>query len=167
MFGKQRSRLAPSPSKNVFTVEATDLAGNKSAGTQIEIKNIKRAKVLMVKDSAGIVVDGNPQMLPEKVVVSSNIFMAPFDFVEFLGGTKQSNLSGKGGTLQVSINGFTLVMTIGSDNATLNDKAIKLVSAPYIQGSTIFVPVVDVAGRLGCGTFVETDKLTITYDKLP
>lgn len=161
-------QLAPAPSKNIFTIEATDLAGNKSgAGNQIEIKNIKRAKVVMVKDSAGITVDGNPQMLPEKVVVTSSIFLAPFDFVEFLGGSKQSNLTGKGGTLQVSINGYTLVMTIGSTNATLNDKPVKLVTAPEIKGSTIMIPVVEVAGKLGCGTLVETDKLTITYDKLP
>ena len=161
-------KLAPAPSKNIFTVEAIDLAGNKNPGVQVEITNVRRVVLSMTKDQAGIVVDGTPQLLPGKVVVTANIFMAPYNFVEFLGGSGQTNVSGKGGTVQVSINGKTIVMTIGSVDATLNGTAFKLVAAPVISGSTVLIPVVDIAGKLGCYSDASVaDKLVISYDKLP
>ncbi len=160
-------KLAPAPSKNTYTIEATDLAGNKTGNITVEIKNIKRTKLVMFVGNTGVNVDGTPQTLTEKVV-NEGVIMAPFEFVEFLGGNKVSNVSGKGGTLEMNINGNTLTMTIGSTKAKLNDKEITLVVVPKIQGGTILVPVVDVAGRLGCNTLVGTDNsVTVTYDKMP
>jgi hypothetical protein len=155
-------KLAPAPSKNIFKVEATDLAGNVTIAQDFEVINVQQIKVVLTQNNATAQVNGQPQPLP--TAVTGTTFMSPIDFIAFLGGTADYNPATK--AISIVLNGKNIVCTVGKFECQIEGTAKKLTNAPTFT-TVANVSSVEIAQLAGCTTMIEASMATIIIDKLP
>ncbi|HOO97729.1 MAG TPA: stalk domain-containing protein [Caldisericia bacterium] len=156
-------KLKPAPSRNEFTVEATDAAGNKTISQPIEVENVERLTVVLKAGTAAATLNGKAITLKE--AVTGTTFMAPVDVFEHLKAQKPV-VNMATGQVEIQLNGSKINLTIGSTDVTVDGAAAKIIAAPVMGTATVKVPVMDVAKKLGCQTTTDDNgALHITFDR--
>ncbi|MCK5744189.1 MAG: hypothetical protein KAH30_05575, partial [Caldisericia bacterium] len=159
-FEAKNIKLKPAPSKNEFVIEATDQAGNVTTTQPFAIENIERITAKLSPGNKAVVVNDVSKALIEAY---DGVFV-PADFFRFLGATVETNIAS--GSVEIKIDGSTLVLNVGSGDATLDGKTISIYSAPK-NGTTgtVMVPAKIIAKALGCTTWEDGTVLFVRYDR--
>jgi len=157
-------KLAPAPSKNEFKIEATDLANNTSS-VMVTIINVDRVIMTLKQGDVNAMVGNTPNALP--LAPKGAEFSTPVDFIKLLGGTVDFNPATN--TVQIQINGHTLIATIGSNKVQIDGNEKTIQSAPTLSGSLVVIPAVDICIKMGLVTQVnDADKtVMIILDRKP
>jgi Copper amine oxidase N-terminal domain/Glucodextranase, domain B len=159
-FEAKNIKLKPAPSKNEFVIEATDQAGNIMTTQPFVIENIERITAKLSAGNKAVVVNDVSKALIE----AYDGTFVPADFFRFLGATVETNIAS--GSVEIKINGSTLVLNVGSSDATLDGKTISIYSDPKNgKTGTIMVPAKIIAEALGCTAWEDGTALFVRYDR--
>jgi hypothetical protein len=123
----------------------------------------KEIHLQMTEGSADAATDGSPRPF----INSDGVTMVPVRFVsEQLGAEVKWNGELKQVSIKDLLSGTTIVLTLDSQNATVNGTSEQLASAATLQGSSTFVPIRFIAEKLGgkVGFNDETRTVTIKRD---
>jgi hypothetical protein len=148
---------------NVLTIEAYDLAGNKSMKTLI-VRKVNEKIIKLQIGSKEVVTSTGRVTLDQSPFVEKGVTLVPLRFIaETFGATVNYNDALK--LVTIEFKDKTIQVQINSNIALVNNQIDKLEVSPKIIGGLTFVPLRFIAEAFGAhvdwdGT---TKTITITY----
>ena len=148
---------------NVFTIEAYDLAGNKSMKTLI-VRKVNEKIIKLQIGSKEVVTSTGRVTLDQSPFVEKGVTLVPLRFIaETFGATVNYNDALK--LVTIEFKDKTIQVQINSNIALVNNQIDKLEVSPKIIGGLTFVPLRFITEAFGAtvdwdGT---TKTITITY----
>ncbi|MGB9578050.1 MAG: stalk domain-containing protein, partial [Halothiobacillaceae bacterium] len=160
---------------NTILLEATDAVGNVGKTTLNVTYATPRVQGSVTIDltvgKTGMIVGGIPQATDSAAVIRNGRTLLPVrSFIEAFGGSVQWNA--KAGVTTVRLGGRTLQLTIGSNQAVLDGKAVAIdpsnaAVVPVIVDGRTFLPVRFVADSLGISVAWDAASQTVSLTYWP
>jgi len=156
-------QIPVSPGKNTLTIVATDQVGNKTTiEKEILVYTMKNIKIT-IGSTIGYV-DGKETTLDAPPVLDGGRTMVP---LRFIGEVFGAEVSFDSTTKQIFIHyeQKSIVLTIGSNQATIDGKVVTLDVPAQIVGGRTMVPVRFIADAFEANTSYDSATKTVTITK--